>query len=155
MGKFIDTEGLERLDADFQRDAQASEPVGEVAFPLGAMVEKISGPEWRGKIVGHYSSTFTPNGIVIECIADGAKGQVHVEPAKRMRLVEPAPVDPDLLLARQIAGETLNRLGASAEQIAAGEIKDGKRDDAIIVHAVLAALRARLPAAVAAVEGEG
>jgi len=74
-----------------QQQASAGEVPG---FPRGALVEKISGPEWRGKVVGYYSSTFTPEGLVIECIADGAKGQVHVEPAKRMRLVEPEPVDP-------------------------------------------------------------
>lgn len=76
----------------FEQQAAGKDDVA--GFPIGALVEKISGPEWRGKVVGHYSSTFTPNGIVIECIADGAKGQVHVEPAKRMRLVEPAPVEP-------------------------------------------------------------
>lgn len=53
-------------------------------FPLGALVCKASGPEWRGVIVGYYSSSFTPEGLVIECTADGARGQVHVEPAKRM-----------------------------------------------------------------------
>jgi hypothetical protein len=29
-------------------------------------------------------STFTPEGLVIECTANGARVQVHVEPAKRM-----------------------------------------------------------------------
>lgn len=53
-------------------------------FPLGCSVMKASGPEWQGVIVGYYSSTFTPEGLVIECTAPGALGQVHVEPAKRM-----------------------------------------------------------------------
>lgn len=53
-------------------------------FPIGCVVQKASGPQWLGRVVGHYSSTFTPEGLVIECIAEGAKGQVHVEPAKRM-----------------------------------------------------------------------
>jgi hypothetical protein len=53
-------------------------------FPLGCAVRKISGPEWQGVIVGYYSSSFTPEGLVIECTAEGARGQVHVEPAKRM-----------------------------------------------------------------------
>lgn len=35
-------------------------------------------------VVGHYSSTYTPDGLVIECTAPGARGQVHVEPAKRV-----------------------------------------------------------------------
>jgi hypothetical protein len=48
------------------------------AFPFGASVRKRSGPEWVGKVCGYYSSTFTPEGLVIECTADGARGQVHV-----------------------------------------------------------------------------
>jgi len=56
----------------------------EERFPLGASVRKISGPQWQGVIVGYYSSSFTPEGLVIECTAEGARGQVHVEPAKRM-----------------------------------------------------------------------
>lgn len=51
--------------------------------PPGTRVRKASGPEWRGVVVGYYSSTYTPEGLVIECTADGARGQVHVEPAKR------------------------------------------------------------------------
>jgi hypothetical protein len=57
-------------------------------FPKGARVRKVSGPEWEGIVVGHYSSTYTPEGLVIECTVPGAKGQVHVEPAKRMLLIE-------------------------------------------------------------------
>lgn len=53
-------------------------------FPLGAKVRKISGPQWRGVVVGYYSSSYTPEGLVIECTAEGARGQVHVEPSKRM-----------------------------------------------------------------------
>jgi hypothetical protein len=40
---------------------------GDVDFPLGCAVRKASGPEWRGKVVGYYSSSFTPEGLVIEC----------------------------------------------------------------------------------------
>lgn len=58
-------------------------------FPRGCKVEKISGPQWRGVVVGHYSSSFTPEGLVIECTAEGARGQVHVEPAKRMQRTQP------------------------------------------------------------------
>jgi len=57
---------------------------GPEQFPLGCTVYKPSGPEWSGKVVGYYSSTFTPEGLVIECTGLGARGQVHVEPAKRM-----------------------------------------------------------------------
>lgn len=57
----------------------------ERAYPIGTRVRKVSGPEWDGVVVGYYSSTFTPDGLVIECTAPGAKGQVHVEPAKRIK----------------------------------------------------------------------
>lgn len=57
-------------------------------FPLGSIVQKISGPQWLSKVIGYYSGTYTPEGLVLECIADGALGQVHVEPAKRMEIVE-------------------------------------------------------------------
>jgi hypothetical protein len=57
-------------------------------FPLGAIVNKISGPQWESKVVGYYSSTFTPEGLVLECMAEGALGQVHVEPAKRVELMK-------------------------------------------------------------------
>ena len=60
----------------------------EARFPRGCAVRKISGPEWLGLVVGYYSSTFTPEGLVIECTAEGARGQVHVEPAKRMERIE-------------------------------------------------------------------
>ena len=56
-------------------------------FPLGTHVRKISGPQWESVVVGYYSSTFTPEGLVLENVAEGALGQVHVEPAKRMEIV--------------------------------------------------------------------
>lgn len=65
------------------------------SFPLGTPVRKVSGPEWQGVVVGYYSSTLTPEGLVIECTAPGARGQVHVEPAKRMKRIgnQEAPMD--------------------------------------------------------------
>lgn len=57
-------------------------------FPLGTKVRKVSGPEWNGHVVGYYSSTLTPEGLVIECDVPGARHQVHVEPAKRMERAE-------------------------------------------------------------------
>lgn len=56
-------------------------------IPLGTRVRKPSGPQWEGVVVGHYSSSFTTDGLVIECTVEGAKGQVHVEPAKRVEVV--------------------------------------------------------------------
>lgn len=50
--------------------------------------------------------------------------------------------DPDLATVRKVASGKLNELGAFAEQIAAGEIAAGERDDAIVVHVALAAFKA-------------
>lgn len=57
---------------------------GPAQFPIGTPVRKVSGPQWQGVVVGYYASSFTPEGLVIECTVEGALGQVHVEPAKRM-----------------------------------------------------------------------
>ena len=74
-----------------QREAAARDALDAAAtsdlqsrFPLGTPVRKVSGPQWHGVVVGYYSSSYTPEGLVIECTAEGARGQVHVEPAKRM-----------------------------------------------------------------------
>jgi hypothetical protein len=77
-------------DANMMRQAAAEirslreQVAQERAYPIGTRVRKVSGPEWDGVVVGYYSSTFTPEGLVIECTAPGAKGQVHVEPTKRI-----------------------------------------------------------------------
>jgi hypothetical protein len=81
------------IEADGKRIAELEAAVHTLAryhsdFPFGARVRKKSGPEWLGKVCGYYSSTFTPEGLVIECTADGARGQVHVEPAKRMEKID-------------------------------------------------------------------
>jgi len=74
-----------------RRESQSSAPTEppeyQLQFPLRTRVRKISGPQWEGVVVGYYSSTFTPEGLVVECTAEGAQGQVHVEPAKRMERV--------------------------------------------------------------------
>lgn len=57
---------------------------GPALYPLGTRLAKATGPHWRSKVVGYYSSRFTPQGLVLECISDGALGQVRIEPAKRM-----------------------------------------------------------------------
>ena len=68
--------------------AEAREVLARInSTPRGTRVRKASGPQWEGVVVGHYSSSFTPDGLVIECTVEGAKGQVHVEPAKRMEVV--------------------------------------------------------------------
>ena len=77
------TARITALEAEVARLREVVETMD--AFPFGMAVEKVSGPEWQGKVCGYYSATFTPSGLVIECTAPGAIGQVHVEPAKRVR----------------------------------------------------------------------
>lgn len=76
-------ESLRAELANLQTVVKALWPMGG-EFPIGCAVHKPSGPEWTGKVVGYYSSSFTPSGLVIENTSDGARGQVHVEPAKRI-----------------------------------------------------------------------
>ena len=57
---------------------------GPENYPLGRQVRKASGSEWDSIVIGYYSSSLTPEGLVLECIAPGARGTVHVEPARRM-----------------------------------------------------------------------
>ena len=54
-------------------------------WPLGSLVEKISGSQWRGKIVGYYSTRLTPCGIAVESHAH--LGSVQIYPTKAMRIV--------------------------------------------------------------------
>jgi len=65
---------------------------GPALYPIGTRLAKATGPQWRCVVVGYYASSFTPQGLVLECIADGALGQVHVEPAKRMVRYEIRPM---------------------------------------------------------------
>ena len=83
---------ITRQEAEIERlraELAALGPLLELtrANPMGTAMCKISGPQWVSVVVGYYSSTFTPEGLVLECVAEGAKGQVHVEPAKRMEIV--------------------------------------------------------------------
>lgn len=62
---------------------------GPALWPIGTRVRRKSGgPEWESVVCGHYSSFFTPEGLVLECVADGARGAVHVESAKKMERVD-------------------------------------------------------------------
>lgn len=48
-------------------------------FKLGQHVRKIRGSEWRGKIVGTYSTDLTPEGYCIE--SEYHSGSVQIYPA--------------------------------------------------------------------------
>jgi dihydrofolate reductase (trimethoprim resistance protein) len=53
-------------------------------FQRGDHVEKVSGSNWRGKVVGEYSTDLTPEGYAVE--SDTETGSVQIYPAKALRL---------------------------------------------------------------------
>lgn len=53
-------------------------------FKLGDKVRKVSGSEWRGVVVGTYSTTLTPEGYAVE--SDAHPGSVQIYPAKALEL---------------------------------------------------------------------
>jgi hypothetical protein len=56
------------------------------AFKRGDMVRKRSGSQWRGCVVGEYSTTLTPDGYAVE--SDVHAGSVQIYPAAALELVE-------------------------------------------------------------------
>jgi dihydrofolate reductase (trimethoprim resistance protein) len=48
-------------------------------FILGQRVRKISGAQWRGRIVGTYSTALTPEGYAVE--SEREPGSVQIYPA--------------------------------------------------------------------------
>jgi len=53
-------------------------------FKRGDHVRKISGSQWRGTVVGEYSTTLTPEGYCVESSTE--KGSVQIYPAKALAL---------------------------------------------------------------------
>lgn len=51
-------------------------------FKLGDFVEKVGGANWRGKVVGWYSTDLTPEGYCIESAFE--TGSVQIYPAKAL-----------------------------------------------------------------------
>lgn len=52
-------------------------------FKFGELVEKTSGSQWSGRIVGRYSTSLTPDGYAVE--SDSHAGSVQIYPAKALR----------------------------------------------------------------------
>lgn len=55
-------------------------------FKLGDRVEKIKGSQWKGVVVGTYSTDLTPEGYAVE--SDTEKGSVQIYPASALRIRE-------------------------------------------------------------------
>lgn len=54
-------------------------------FKLGDRVRKIKGSQWKGRVVGTYSTELTPEGYAVE--SDTEKGSVQIYPAAALGLV--------------------------------------------------------------------
>lgn len=54
-------------------------------FFIGVMVKKKSGSEWRGRIVGWYSTALTPEGYAVE--SEHHAGSVQIYPASALEKV--------------------------------------------------------------------
>jgi hypothetical protein len=68
--------------------AEASEQRQEMKFNLGDTVRKVSGSQWKGTVVGTYSTELTPEGYAVESSTE--KGSVQIYPAKALELVASA-----------------------------------------------------------------
>lgn len=58
-------------------------------FRLGDLVRKRSGSEWKGRIVGTYSTSLTPEGYAVE--SDAHPGSVQIYPAAALEHTHGAP----------------------------------------------------------------
>lgn len=56
-------------------------------FKLNDRVRKIKGSQWQGKIVGTYSTEFTPIGYCVENESELAKHSVQIYPESALELV--------------------------------------------------------------------
>lgn len=77
-----------------------------------------------------------------ECLRKVAAGYPQMDEAHAIVALLPEPVDPDRQLARQIVHDVFMDKGASCEMIIAGDVIEGKRDDALVMHVALAAIKA-------------
>lgn len=63
-------------------------PLTHTRFKLGDRVAKIKGSQWKGKIVGWYSTALTREGYAVE--SDTEIGSVQIYPAAALKLIEEA-----------------------------------------------------------------
>ena len=57
-------------------------PISHDKFAFGEEVYKKSGAQWRGKIVGWYSTKLTPEGYAVESSSE--TGSVQIYPASAL-----------------------------------------------------------------------
>lgn len=59
----------------------------EPTFKLGDFVRKTKGSKWKGRVVGTYSTTLTPEGYAVESSTE--TGSVQIYPAGALELFDP------------------------------------------------------------------
>lgn len=62
-------------------------------FKLGDAVRKIKGSQWRGAVVGFYSTTLTPKGVAVESKYEKGSVQIYPESALEPDEEEPTPCE--------------------------------------------------------------
>jgi len=55
-------------------------------LPIGTRVRKRSGSEWQGRVVGHYSTSLTPDGVAVE--SESHAGSVQIYPVRALEVLE-------------------------------------------------------------------
>lgn len=65
--------------------ATAQPAPSATTFRLGDHVRKTKGSQWKGRVVGTYSTTLTPEGYAVE--SDTEKGSVQIYPVGALELV--------------------------------------------------------------------
>lgn len=76
-------------------------------FQPGDKVRKISGSQWKGTVVGTYSTALTPEGYAVESSAETGSVQIYPAKAPGVWVEEPALPDGWLLVPAEPSVEML------------------------------------------------
>lgn len=72
-----------------QGEPQPAPSAPTPTFQLGDHVRKTKGSQWKGRVVGTYSTSLTPEGYAVE--SDTEKGSVQIYPVGALELVGEQP----------------------------------------------------------------
>ena len=67
---------------DSNEGLRRSWPATHKTFGIGDNVRKVRGSQWRGRVVGWYSTDLTPEGYAVE--SDTERGSVQIYPASAL-----------------------------------------------------------------------
>ena len=57
------------------------QPAVDWRFAIGDHVRKMKGSSWQGRVVGFYSTSFTPRGVAVESEREPGSVQIYPEAA--------------------------------------------------------------------------